>query len=143
MTAVVYRPEHWQASPPPGEMPRLVGGRCLECRTVFFPRFDVCPGCMSTQPMAEVMLSGRGVLYTYSVVHTAVPGFATPYAVAYVDLPEGPRVFGHLDLDPAGVELGSEVGIYPGPIGRDAAGHEIVSIRFRRSAAGAGRGAAA
>ena len=78
--------------------------------------------------MAATPLSRRGVLYCYSVVHVNQPGFTAPYVVAYVDLPEGPRVFGHLD-GPA--ELGSEVEIYGGPIGHDGIGNQVVSVRFR------------
>lgn len=135
MTAIVYRPEHWNPPPSETDAPELVGGRCTECRKVFFPRFNVCPGCLSTTPMVEAPLGRRGVLYTYAVVHAEVPGFKAPYAVAYVDVPEGPRVFGHLDLGDGEVALGCEVEIYPGAIRRDAAGNDIVSVRFRPPAA--------
>ena len=83
---------------------------------------------MSTDPMAGVELSRHGVLYCYSVVHVNQPGFTPPYVVAYVDLPEGPRIFGHLD-GPA--DLGSEVEIYAGPIGHDRDGNPVISVRFR------------
>lgn len=132
VASVLYRDDHWLVSPLASGSPRLRGGRCPGCATVFFPRFSVCPGCLSTEPMAEVALSRHGVLYSYSVVHVSQPGFPAPYVVAYVDLPEGPRVFGHLD-GPA--PLGSEVEIYGGPIGRDA-GNEVVSVRFRRGEPG-------
>ena len=132
MAARVYRPENWSASPLESDSAQLVGGSCTICGKVFFPRFKVCPGCASREPMAEIRLSRRGKLYSYSVIHVNMPGFKTPYAVGYVDLPEGPRVFGHLDgWQDGSIPLDSPVGIYAGPIGKDRNGEELVSVRFR------------
>ncbi len=42
-------------------------------------------------------MSGRGTLYSYTVVHTPiVPPFEGPYAVALVELEEGPRLITEL-----------------------------------------------
>ena len=55
-------------------------------------------------------MSGRGRLYTYTVVHrapTPVYQAEAPYALAYIELDEGPRVPARLvDVDPATVEVG-------------------------------------
>jgi uncharacterized OB-fold protein len=86
--------------------------------------------------MAEVRLSRRGKLYSYSIIHVDTPGFKAPYAVGYVDLPEGPRVFGHVDGWQDGpIPLDSPVDIYAGPIGKDRDGAELISVRFRPLAA--------
>ena len=86
--------------------------------------------------MAEFRLSRRGKLYSYSIIHVDTPGFKAPYAVGYVDLPEGPRVFGHLDSWQDGpIPLDSPVEIYAGRIGKDRDGAELVSVRFRPLAA--------
>ncbi len=136
MSAKVYRPENWSASPLENESAQLVGGRCSSCGKVFFPRFNACPSCASRAPMAEVRLSSRGSLYSYSVIHVNTPGFKAPYAVGYVDLAEGPRVFGHLDGWQDGpVALDTAVEIYAGPIGKDRDGEELISVRFRPLAA--------
>jgi len=133
MTDPVYRPENWSASPLVNKSAQLVGGRCTRCGKVFFPRADVCPGCASRSPMAQVLLSRLGKLYTYSVIHVTSPGFKAPYAVAYVDVPEGPRIFGHLDgWEEGSMPLDSPVEIYADPIGKDRNGEELTSIRFRR-----------
>jgi uncharacterized protein len=133
MTDRVYRPENWSASPLESDSAQLVGGRCARCGKIFFPRFNVCPGCASREPMTEVRLSRRGKLYSYSFIHVNTPGFKAPYAVAYVDLPEGPRIFGHLDGSPEGpIPLDSSVEIYAGRIGKDRNGEELISVRFRR-----------
>jgi uncharacterized OB-fold protein len=136
MSAKVYRPENWSDSPLGSESVQLVGGRCAGCGKVFFPRFHTCPSCAARQSMAEVQLSRRGKLYSYSIIHVNTPGFKAPYAVGYVDLPEGPRVFGHLDGWQDGpIRLDSPVEIYAGPIGKDRDGAELISVRFRPLAA--------
>jgi len=132
MSAKVYRPENWSDSAPGSESAQLVGGRCKACGKVFFPRFNTCPSCATRQSMAEVRLSRRGKLYSYSIIHVDTPGFKAPYAVGYVDLPEGPRVFGHLDGWQDGpIPLDSPVEIYAGPIGKDRDDAELISVRFR------------
>ena len=136
MSAKVYRRENWSDSPLGSESAQLVGGRCAGCGKVFFPRFNTCPSCATRQSMAEVQLSRRGKLYSYSIIHVDTPGFKAPYAVGYVDLPEGPRVFGHLDGWQDGpIRLDSPVEIYAGPIGKDRDGAELISVRFRPLAA--------
>jgi uncharacterized OB-fold protein len=37
-------------------------------------------------------VSGRGTLHTYVINHRAAPGFEAPYAIAVVQLEEGPRM---------------------------------------------------
>jgi uncharacterized OB-fold protein len=57
--------------------------------------------------------SGRGVLYTYSVVHqNDLPPFneRIPYVAAIVDLDEGPRVMTNVvECDPDDVSVGMAV----------------------------------
>jgi len=133
MSDRVYRPENWSVPPLENGSAQLVGGRCARCGKVVFPRSNVCPGCASRGPMAPVLLSRRGKLYSYSVIHVDTPGFKAPYAVGYVDLPEGPRIFGHLDGWKKGsIPLDSPVEIYAGRIGKDRNGEELTSVRFRR-----------
>jgi uncharacterized OB-fold protein len=36
--------------------------------------------------------SGKGKLYSYVIHHRPVPGFTPPYAIAVVELDEGPRM---------------------------------------------------
>lgn len=42
------------------------------------------------------MTSGRGVLHTYVVNHRPAPGFEGPYAIAVVQLDEGPRMMSNV-----------------------------------------------
>jgi uncharacterized OB-fold protein len=59
---------------------------------VFYPR-AACPRCWSTTVVWRT-LSGRGRLHSYLISHVAAPGFVddVPYAVAVVELAEGPRL---------------------------------------------------
>jgi len=67
--------------------------RCQDCSKVFFyPRLH-CPQCMS-ENLQWFQASGRGTLYTYMINHRPAPGFEedAPYAIAVVQLQEGPRM---------------------------------------------------
>ncbi|HEV7801491.1 MAG TPA: OB-fold domain-containing protein, partial [Burkholderiales bacterium] len=73
---------------------RLVLPRCTACsRWHFYPR-ALCPYC-SSDKLEWQSASGRGEVYSYTVVHRAPsPAFAAevPYVVAIVELEEGPHL---------------------------------------------------
>lgn len=65
--------------------------RCRLCGRHYFPA-SYCHHC-DADSMEWVRASGRGKVYTFTIYHTAPhPGFKEelPYAVAYVELDEGP-----------------------------------------------------
>ena len=67
--------------------------RCTDCgKPYFYPR-SVCPACGSRN-VEWFTASGRATLYSYVINHRAAPGFAddAPYAIAVVQLDEGPRM---------------------------------------------------
>lgn len=89
---------------------RLRLQRCAACtRHVFYPR-PVCPHCSSLE-LEWVDASGRGSLYSFSVVHRRPPGFdESPYAVALVDLAEGVRMMTRLvEVSLDDLEIGQAV----------------------------------
>jgi uncharacterized protein len=65
--------------------------RCGECSKVYFPPRPFCPACASRE-VSVFPASGKGVLYSYVIHHRKVPGFTPPYAIAVVQLDEGPRM---------------------------------------------------
>ncbi len=65
--------------------------RCDACSKVYFPPRPFCPACASRQ-VSAFAASGRGVLWSYVIHHRPVPGFTPPYAIAVVQLDEGPRL---------------------------------------------------
>lgn len=69
--------------------------RCSACANVYFPPRPFCPACASRQ--VEVFAaSGKATLYSYIINHRAAPGFTAPYAVAVVQLAEGPRLMSNI-----------------------------------------------
>jgi uncharacterized OB-fold protein len=79
--------------------------RCASCGALRFYPKPLCPACHSMETeRAEV--SGRGEVYSFTVVHRAPSAelkAETPYVVALIDLDEGVRVTGRL-LAPQGCE---------------------------------------
>jgi uncharacterized OB-fold protein len=67
--------------------------RCDDCERLTFPPKPFCPHCWSKR-IAWVPLSGRGRLYSQTVVHAAPAVFQdeVPYRVGIVDLDEGLRI---------------------------------------------------
>jgi uncharacterized protein len=65
--------------------------RCNACRKVYFPPRPFCPAC-TARDVAVFAASGKGRLYSYVIHHRPVPGFTPPYAIAVVELDEGPRM---------------------------------------------------
>ncbi|WP_433274282.1 Zn-ribbon domain-containing OB-fold protein [Actinosynnema sp. CS-041913] len=89
----------------------LLGTRCGDCdAAIWYPR-PICPFCHSSDTRWE-RFSGRGVVYSYSVVRRAAGEWAgvTPYVLAYVELAEGPRVMTNIvDCDVEQVRIGDAV----------------------------------
>jgi uncharacterized OB-fold protein len=88
--------------------------KCEACGTVvFYPRAH-CTGCVGGK-LAWHTASGRGTVYSFSVVRKAEhPFFRTkvPYAVAWIDLDEGPRILSNVVgvADPArDIKVGQRV----------------------------------
>jgi len=113
----------------------LIGSRCSRCRQDFFPPREVCPKCFPEgfeHRMEKSRLSSRGKLYTYSIVQVAPKRFLPPYALGYVDFPEGVRVLGQLTTaDPSQIKVGMTVQAELGRIAVDEQGNEVMSYKFR------------
>lgn len=94
---------YWQAA----NDGKLLVKRCADCGEVhFYPR-AICPGCLSGNTEWQEA-SGKGNIYTYSVMRRADP----PYAIAYVRLEEGVTMLTNIveaDLDALAVEMQVEV----------------------------------
>jgi uncharacterized OB-fold protein len=69
--------------------------RCEACEHVYFPPRPFCPACASRR-VQVFAASGRATLYSYTINHRPVPGFTPPYAIAVVELAEGPRLMTNL-----------------------------------------------
>ncbi|MFB9387271.1 Zn-ribbon domain-containing OB-fold protein [Pseudonocardia petroleophila] len=78
---------------------RVLGRRCPTCGEVAAFAWPRCPACRGeVEPAA---FGPEGTVWSATVVRIPVPGRTPPYALAYVDLDDGPRVLAHLAHDAA------------------------------------------
>lgn len=84
-----------------GDGPVLAASRCPLCGETRYPPREWCVNDQST--MERVPVSRTGQLHEAVWVARPPYGFTEPYFVGYVDMPEGIRVFGRIDV--AGKEL--------------------------------------
>ena len=86
---------------------------CDDCGTiVFYPRRH-CTGCLGSNLTWQAS-AGEGTIYTFSVVRQSYHPFfrsLVPYAVAWIDLDEGPRILSNITGvdDPGALEVGQRV----------------------------------
>ena len=84
---------------------KLMIGKCTACgKAHWYPR-AICPHCMSDKT-EWVEASGRGKIYTFSVMRRA----PEPYAIGYVTLEEGPSMLTNfVDCDFDKLKIGQSV----------------------------------
>ena len=73
---------------------QVVGTQCETCKTNFYPPRELCPKCRRGGKISEKKFAGIGKIVTYTRVHAAPAGYEkqVPYAVAIVQLEEGPML---------------------------------------------------
>jgi uncharacterized OB-fold protein len=95
----------------------LTGSRCQHCGTVAFPPARGCQSC-GRSSQATLTLGGHGTVWGFTVQrfapksppYVAPAGGFVPFAVGYVELPEGVKVEAVLDCtDFAELDNGAEV----------------------------------
>jgi uncharacterized OB-fold protein len=107
----------------------LIGGLCKDCGNQTFPRTPVCCVCMS-EAIEPAPMPRAGTLYAFSTVHVAAKKWKMPMIVGYVDLPNGARIFTHLE---GVLAIGDCVEPVLGIVGEDENG-AIESFIFKRTA---------
>lgn len=83
---------------------KLTGSRCTTCGVVTYPVSATCPRC--GDPAEESALSRTGELWTWTIQHFApksppyeLDGSFSPFAVGYVELPDGVRIEAVIETD--------------------------------------------
>jgi uncharacterized OB-fold protein len=98
----------WQAA----SEHRLVVQRCTSCEHTRLPPAPLCPECRSTDSDWQEV-SGRGEVYTYTLVHRAIAaGQELPFVIAVVALEDagGVRIISNLvEVSPDELEIGLPV----------------------------------
>jgi uncharacterized OB-fold protein len=125
-------PRHWRLKK---QRYGLIGEVCPHCDAKIFPPRDVCPHC-GGEAKTAFNFSGKGEVYSYTVMHDAPAGFdeTTPYAVALVKLEEGPVVTAQLtDLGEEQPRIGMPVEMVTRKIREDGdeRGMLIYGYKFR------------
>lgn len=71
--------------------------RCRACGLMFFYPRSACPDC-SSEDLEWELCSGRATLHTYLITMRPAAGFEedAPYAIAVVELAEGPRMMSNI-----------------------------------------------
>lgn len=99
---------HWEAA----RHGRLLVQQCGACAAYTFPPRHACTACFSTQ-LEWRESSGRGRVYSYTIIHRAPhPAFEPPYCAAIIALEEGWHMTSNLigcALD--AVEIGMPVAV--------------------------------
>jgi uncharacterized OB-fold protein len=68
--------------------------------------------CDASRKVSVFKASGKAKLYSYVIHHRPVPGFTPPYAIAVVELDEGPRMMSNIvdcPQTPEALELDMEL----------------------------------
>lgn len=121
----IFVPEETELTAPYWEAGRrgaIALQRCAACDVVWHPPQPRCPECRSAVGVTWTEASGRGTVWSYTVVRHAAHASMRdqlPYVVALVELEEGPRIVTNL--------VGAEIG--------DVAMGMPVELRLGRSAA--------
>jgi hypothetical protein len=104
ITTDVWTEPYWQAA----KEERLVAPRCASCGAFRFPPTPFCPECRS-QEIDWVTLSGRGSVFSYSVVRGLLGQpdlLLVPVVVEFDDAPGIHLVSNVVGVDPADVRIG-------------------------------------
>ncbi len=112
-------PRFWREIP---NRYNLIGMRCGKCNKVFFPPRYLCPRCRRIGKLEPYKLNGRGKVISYTITHVAPNGFEdqVPYALAIIELDEGPRLTAQItDCDPSKVDIDSRVEVVFRRIGQE------------------------
>jgi len=112
--------------------PRLLAARCDGCGKLHFPASESCPYCGGAS-CHEAALAGTGLLFLYTVVKSAPPGYRgpLPYGFGIVELPEGLRVVTRLtEPDAARLRRGQAMRLVVEPLFNDDDGTPVLSYAF-------------
>lgn len=109
---------------------QLLMQKCEDCDNLTFYPVYICPVC-SSEKLAWTGLSGRGRVHSVTIVHRpATPVFAsaTPYALALIEVDEGPIMMSNIvGLDALQTKIDDRVGVVFEDIG------DVTLPRFRRT----------
>ena len=121
----------------PPEQVKLMGSKCRDCGEVFFGKLAACQQCQSRN-MESISLGSNGTLYSYTVARNKPPGDYRgpddpfqPFALGFVELPEGVRILSVLDCDIKEVKIGMKLGLSIQKFYEDEEGRTVLTYKFK------------
>jgi uncharacterized OB-fold protein len=123
----------------PAENPSLIASKCKSCGALRFPSGTLChnPYCREKE-VEEFELSRQGKVYSFTIEYykppILLPGQEEfePYAVAWVELPEGIRVVGMMtQCDPEKVKVGMDVELVVEKLYTDGEGADRMTWKWQ------------
>jgi hypothetical protein len=124
----------------PAHEAHLVVSKCKTCGTVSFPKSLVCrnPRCGKKMDVEESLLSRRGELISFTVVHYpplppyVAPDPFVPFPIGEVKFSEGIAVIGQMvECANEDLKIGMEVEVVLGKLFEDAKGNDVMGWKFR------------
>ena len=118
---------------------RLLGSKCAGCGVPYFPKSAVChnPRCRAKR-IEPASFGPRGTLWSFAVQHYAPPAPVrydepyTPYALGLVDLRDGLRVLGRMQVDKIEhLKIGMDVELIVARLCADKDGNEVTTWMFK------------
>ena len=108
----------------------LLANRCKSCGHIFFPKAVFCLTCYG-EDMEELKLGRRGKLYSYTVGNMPSSHFQPPYAIGYVDMPEGVRIFAPLKMtEGKPFKIGMEMEVVTEKLWQEG-DNEVIGYKFK------------
>lgn len=90
----------------------MIGTKCTICNHTFFPPRKNCPYCRTKGQIEEMKFSGKGKVFSFSVIHAPPEGFENqvPYIISLVKLEEGPLVTAQIvDCNPNEIQIDTKI----------------------------------
>jgi uncharacterized OB-fold protein len=114
--------------------PRLLTSKCQNCGEITFPSTTICPNCQSKE-LVILEVGPKAKVYSVTVVLQQPPAWykgIVPYALGYVELPEGIRVETlFTGCEPDDLEIGMDVTLVIEELFVDEEGNRIIAYKFK------------
>jgi uncharacterized OB-fold protein len=119
-----------------GEKPYLSGSKCRACGEVYLGPRMACGKCLAAGNFQDIKFSGKGTLFTFSIVYQTAPGIPVPFVAAVVDLEEGTGVRCNIEgIEPEPEKLvallGKPMEMFTEKVRTDREGNDVIAFKFR------------
>jgi len=106
-----------------------LGHKCDACGKTSYPAVERCTFCGAAE-VKKMPLSETGTVFAYSVTRVPVGPYKPPIIGAYIDLPEGTRLFAQIHADESEIRTGMKVKVVTGPIWTEEDGTEVLGYYY-------------